>query len=91
VRANKPITITLGPQRASLNARLKSGRYATASEVMRAALRALDREEAALDEVLRQRVAAAMRDPRPSRPAADVFRRLRARHAKATKGTKRGA
>jgi len=91
VRANKPITITLGPQQASLNARLKSGRYATASEVMRAALRALDREEAALDEVLRQRVAAAMRDPRPSRPAADVFRRLRARHAKATKGTKRGA
>ena len=91
MRANKPITITLGPQHASLMARLKSGRYATASEVMRSALRALDREEAALDEVLRQRVAAAMRDPRPSVPASDVFRRLRARHTKAMKRARRGA
>ena len=91
MRASKPITVTLGPQQASLDARLKSGRYATASEVMRSALRALDREQAALDEVLRQRVAAAMRDPRPSVPAADVFRRLRARHARAVKRAKRGA
>ncbi len=91
MRTNKPVTVTLGPQQASLEARLKSGRYATASEVMRSALRALDREEAALDEVLRKRVEQAMRDPRPSVPAATVFNRLRARHAKRLRAAKRGA
>ena len=37
--------------------------------------------EAALDEMLRERIRTALEDDRPSLPAADVFKRLRARHA----------
>ena len=81
MRSSKPITVTLGTQQASLEARLKSGAYGSASEVMRAALRALDREEAALDEVLRRKVEASLADLRPSIPAEDVFARLRELHA----------
>ncbi|MEY9109193.1 putative addiction module CopG family antidote [Bradyrhizobium yuanmingense] len=66
MRTSKPIPVTLGPQRASLEARLKSGEYASASEVMRSALRALDRQDAALDEYLAAKVQASVQDPRPS-------------------------
>jgi antitoxin ParD1/3/4 len=81
VRAGKPITVTLGPQQESLERRLASGAYASASEVVRAGLRALDREDAALDDALREKVNVALADPRPSVSAEDVFSRLRARHA----------
>ena len=91
MRTNKPITVTLGPQLASLEARLKSGEYASASEVMRAGLRALDRQDAALDDYLRAKVQASVKDPRPSVPAADVFKRLRACHARKSKAVKGGA
>jgi antitoxin ParD1/3/4 len=91
MRTSRPISVTLGPQHASLEARLKSGEYGSASEVMRAALRALDRQDAALDEYLRARVLASLKDPRPSVPATDVFKRLRARHARNVKAAKRGA
>jgi antitoxin ParD1/3/4 len=88
MRSSKPITVTLGPQQASVEARLKSGAYGSASEIMRAAVRALDREDAALDEVLQRKVEAALADPRPSRPAQDVFARLRNHHAKELKKKK---
>ena len=91
MRTSKPISVTLGPQQASLEARLKSGEYASASEVIRTALRALDRQDAALDEYLRAKVQASIKDPRPSLPAADVFKRLRSRHARNDKAGKRGA
>jgi antitoxin ParD1/3/4 len=91
MRSNKPITVTLGPQQAGVKARLKTGNYSSASEVMRAALRALDREEAALDEILRRKVEISLADPRPSIPAEDVFARLRTHHAKQVKVKKRGA
>jgi antitoxin ParD1/3/4 len=91
MRTSKPISVTLGPQQASLEARLKSGEYASASEVMRSALRALDRQDAALDEYLRAKVLASLKDPRPSVPATDVFKRLRSRHAKNVRAAKRGA
>jgi len=61
---------------------VKSGAYASASEVIRAAVRALDREETALNDWLRQRVEEAFADPRPNVPAADLFKRLRRHHAK---------
>jgi len=80
MRTSKPITVTLGKQQRSLDARLESGAYDSASEVMRAALRALDREDAALEELLRRKVEAALADPSPSIPAEDVFAKLRAFH-----------
>ena len=66
--------------RPRVEARVKSGAYGSASEVLRAAVRALDREEAAVDDWLRQHVAEAFSDPRPDVPASDVFKRLRAVH-----------
>lgn len=89
MRTSKPISVTLGPQQASLEARLESGAYGSASEVMRAALRALDREEAALSEVLRRKVEAALADSRPSVPAEDVFARLRDLHTELSAGQTR--
>lgn len=91
MRTNKPISVTLGSDRDRVEARLKSGQYQTASEVVRAGLRALDREEAALDEILRRKVEAALADPRPGRPAEEVFARLRAHHAERVKADERDA
>jgi len=91
MRASKPITVTLGGQQRSLERRLESGAFDSASEVLRAALRALDREESALDEVLRRRIAAAIDDPNPSQSADDVFAELRALHAMKSKGDTGGA
>ena len=89
MRTSKPITVTLGSQQSSLEARLKSGAYDSASEVMRAALRALDREEAALEEILHRKVEASLADSRPNIPAEDVFARLRAQHAEKLAADKR--
>ncbi|MDW5317141.1 type II toxin-antitoxin system ParD family antitoxin [Rhizobium sp. PL01] len=91
MRSSKPITVSLGKQQAGIETRVASGAYESASEVVRAALRALDREEAALDEVLRAKVQEAIDDPRPSIPAEDVFGEMRAFHADRVKASKRGA
>lgn len=80
-RASRPVTVTLGELHKGVESRVQSGAYASASEVMRAALRALEREEAAIDGWLRRQVDEAFADPRPNAPARDVFRRLRAHHA----------
>ena len=84
-RTSRPITVTLGDLQERVEARVKSGAYASASEVIRAAVRALDREEAALNDWLRQRVDEAFNDPRPNVPARDVFKRLRDHHAERVK------
>ena len=55
-RTSRPVTVTLGDLQQHVKARVKSGAYASVSEVMRAAVRALEREEAAVNEWLRQRV-----------------------------------
>ena len=88
-RTHRPITVTLGELHRDVEARVKSGAYASASEVMRAALRALDREEAAVDEWLRQRVDEAFAEQGPNIPASDVFTRLRTHHARRVKGRRR--
>jgi antitoxin ParD1/3/4 len=75
----------LGELQNGVETRVKSGAYASASEVMRAALRALHREEAAVDEWLRRRVDEALADPSPNVPAQDVFKRLRSHHARRVK------
>ena len=84
-RTSRPITVTLGDLQERVEARVMSGAYASASEVVRAAVRALDREEAALNEWLRQRVDEAFADRRPNLPAHDVFKRLRKHHAEQVK------
>ncbi len=91
MRTGKPISITLGPQQANVDRRLQSGQYGSASEVLRDALRALDHQDAVLDEALREKVKASMADRRPSGPASDVFKRLRAHHGRRGKAAKRGA
>jgi antitoxin ParD1/3/4 len=75
----------LGDLQDRLDARVKSGAYASASEVIRAGLRALDREEAAVSDWLRRRVEEALADPRPDMPAREVFKRLREHHAEEEK------
>jgi antitoxin ParD1/3/4 len=79
-RTSRPVTVTLGDLQERVDARVRSGDYASASEVLRAALRALDREETALNDWMRQRIGEALADPRPNVPARGVFRRLRERH-----------
>ena len=81
-RTSRPITVTLGDLQPRVDARVKSGAYASVSEVMRAAVRALDREEAAVTDWLRQRVDESLSDPHPDIPASMVFKRLRAHHAR---------
>jgi antitoxin ParD1/3/4 len=80
-RTSRPITVTLGDLHDHVESRVQSGAYASASEVVRAAIRALDREENAVNDWLRQRVDEAFADPRPNVPASDVFSRLREHHA----------
>ena len=80
-RANKPVSVTLGPLAAKAEARVKAGAYSSVSEVVRAGLRALDREEEAFEAVLKAKVAAALADPRPSIPAEDAFAQLDTRIA----------
>jgi antitoxin ParD1/3/4 len=80
-RNSQPITVTLGALKPFVEERVRSGRYASASEVVRAGLHALERQEAAVDDWLRVKIEESLNDPRPSIPAEEVFARLRARSA----------
>lgn len=84
MRTSKPITVTLGKQQASLDAWLETGDYESASEVLRAGLRALDREKAAFDEMMRQKIRESLEDPRPDVSIDEAFERIRA-HARELK------
>lgn len=64
-RANRPISVTLGPLAEAAERRVLEGRYASISEVVRDGLRALDREERMFDEILKRKVEAALADSRP--------------------------
>jgi antitoxin ParD1/3/4 len=86
MRTSRPLTVTLGKQQASVDVRLESGAYASASEVVRAGLRALDREEQALNDLMKAKIKAALDSEAPDIPAADVFKRVRARNAARSKG-----
>ena len=81
-RASKPVTVTLGPLADMARERVESGRYGSLSEVVRAGLRALEREEDTFDAILKARVEEALADPAPSRPQTVGFAELRAHHAR---------
>lgn len=80
-RANKPVSVTLGALAAKAEARVKAGDYASLSEVVRAGLLALEREEAALEEVLRGKVRRALAETEPPLAAEDAFAEVDARIA----------
>lgn len=75
-RLHKPISVTLGPLAARAEARVKSGDYASVSEVLREGLRALDREEEAMLDLVRIRLAEMDANPRPSIPIEEAFARM---------------
>lgn len=78
-RASKPVTVTLGELSEQAQARVATGRYASLSEVVRAGLRALDREEAALDDLIRARISEVNAAPADHVPLADGMAQVRAR------------
>jgi antitoxin ParD1/3/4 len=79
-RANKPISVTLGPLGKFAEERVQSGYYASVSEVIRAGLRALEREEAEFNAILKRKVEEALADPRPDLSAEEVAEALRELH-----------
>lgn len=84
-RANKPISITLGPFAEKVERRVRDGEYASVSEVVRAGLRALDREDEQFDEILKAKVAEALADPRPPISSDELRRRMEEWHAERLK------
>lgn len=82
--AEKPVTVTLGKMGGLARRLVDEGRYASVSEVMRAGLRALEREEAALDALIKEKVREALADPRPPIPMDEAFDRAFAKLAERT-------
>jgi antitoxin ParD1/3/4 len=79
-RANKPISVTLGALGKFAEDRVQSGYYTSVSEVVRAGLRALEREEAEFEAILKRKVEEAMADPRPSLSFEEVEAAMAAHH-----------
>lgn len=84
-------TISLPAEQAAyLDEMVKSGNYASVSEVIRAGLRALKERDAAVENWLREEVApvydAMKADPSRGEDAESVFAQVRAHHAAKVKG-----
>ena len=86
---SETVTVDLGDRAPLVQARIESGEYESVSEVIRAALEALDREDAAFDDMMRQKVQEALDDPRPSNPMDEVFERLERKHTALVKALER--
>ena len=80
--AQNMVVVNLGPLRKAVEERVKAGSYASTDEVIKAGLLALEREEAGTNEWLTRLAEQSLADPRPSVPAAQVFRELRAKHGR---------
>lgn len=87
--AQNTIHVDLGTLRRAVEERVESGSYESADEVIRAGLLALQREEAGVNEWLTRIAEEALADPRPSIPAAEVFREVRAKHDRRSNETPR--
>ena len=84
--ASEKRAVTLPAEHAAfVDAQVASGPYASASEVIRAGLRALQEGDAAVERWLRKEVAptfdAMQRNPSRALVAEQVFAKIRARHA----------
>jgi antitoxin ParD1/3/4 len=91
VKSNEPVSVTLDELKESVEARVASGAYASVGDVIRAGLRALDREDAVEDDTVRRQVQAALSDCRAPIPADEVFADLHTHHAARLEALKRGA
>ena len=80
--AQNTVVVDLGPLRKRVEERVQSGSYASADEVIRAGLLALDREEKATDEWFVELAKESMADPRPSLAVTHVFRELRSKYGR---------
>jgi antitoxin ParD1/3/4 len=80
--AKNSIRVDLGALRHAVEDRIASGSYASADEVIRAGLLALEREETGMNEWLTRLAEEALADTRSSVPAAQVFRDIRAKHGR---------
>lgn len=78
-------------QDAYIERMVKSGAYASASEVVRAGLRSLQERDEAVERWLREEVASAYdalkTDPARAKAAKDVFNAVRTRHSERKKRT----
>ncbi len=88
-------TFSLPAEQASyIDSLVAAGTYASASEVVRAGLRALQERDSAVERWLQEEVApvydAMQDDPARAIPASQVFKAVRDRHARRLKGS-RGA
>lgn len=76
------LSVTVTPAMARLiREKVEDGSFASASEVVRAALRAFQREEEHAERLasIRARIKASVEDGRPTVPAENVFRELKAK------------
>ena len=90
--AAEKISITVTPaMKRVLEDRVASGEFASASELMREAFRAWQRQQDEHEErvaSLRARIQKSVNDPRPSIAADDVFARLKKHHQQNVKAVR---
>lgn len=83
MEAAEKLSVTVTPAMARMiREKVDQGEYGSASEVVRAALRALQRDEEEHAEriaAIKARIEASINDPRPSVPADVAFHRIRER------------